>query len=816
MTQQDILQAALSYAHSGLSVIPTGKDKLPEFNLLPRYPDTQSGEMKPTWEPFTQYIADDETLNKWFGNGCHANIAVVAGMVSGGLCNIDFDEARFYPTWKQNVKDLANGLVVQRTGKGFHVMFRCPDPGENRKLAYVIDDTQATGRRVAIETRGNGGYFLIAPSIHSSGKRYEIVEGDITNIPLISQAQANALLQAAIDLDEAPYTKQQLEAQARREESAQPKARPPDSDSAIHAYNQITPIEHILQENGYKARGSRFVRPNGKSASVAIKDGKSFHHSSNDPLCDGYWHDSFDVYCTFTHGGNVKEAVKTIAKSLGMEYSHDETWDNIEIPAEFVRDILETQPNVSQNAPAEISDLAKKLLYETHDHEGHAKCTILLFPNRFTHSRTHGWMYYNDKYWKRENAEAKVDRAIVKTLSARRVYAQKTDNKPLLKITRLMRENVSGAKTLLSSRVTVDIEFFDDHPNLLNCNNGVLNLQTGELTPHNPSQLFTYAINTNYNPNADSSPWLQFLTEAVNGNQELIDYLQMSLGYSLTGHTKEEIMYYVFGPSRSGKGTFTETIMKLLGRPLAVETDFATFTAERKGDNQNFDLAPLKPCRFVAASESNKNIPLNPAKVKYLTGGNYIRCAFKYGDHFEYKPMFKIWLSSNHPVNVDVDDNAAWGRVRVIDFPNSHLGKEDKNLKEKLSQPAVLEGVLAWIVEGARQWYQSPTGLPFPECVKASTQKQRDSLDYIQQFIDEEMEVSGEPKVFEATGNIHTRYENWCDANGVKPKYINQFTQALVSKGFETGKELVMGVQKRVIYGMRFKPIEKKDEKLPF
>lgn len=113
-----------------------------------------------------------------------------------------------------------------------------------------------------------------------------------------------------------------------------------------------------------------------------------------------------------------------------------------------------------------------------------------------------------------------------------------------------------------------------------------------------------------------------------------MDWLQMAVGYSLTGHTREEVLFYLYGPPRSGKGTLTEMILALLGSPLAKEVNFATFTAQRSGDSQNFDLAPLKPCRTVLASESNAYERFNKAKVKMLTGGNEVYCAFKHQTHF--------------------------------------------------------------------------------------------------------------------------------------------------------------------------------------
>jgi P4 family phage/plasmid primase-like protien len=217
-----------------------------------------------------------------------------------------------------------------------------------------------------------------------------------------------------------------------------------------------------------------------------------------------------------------------------------------------------------------------------------------------------------------------------------------------------------------------------------------------------------------------------------------------------------------------------------------MEVDFNTFTAKREGDTQNFDLAPLKPARIVFASESNKYQSLNPAKVKALTGGNLVYCAFKHKDPFTYQPQYAIWLSSNHDTNADPDDDAIWSRLKCIEFPNSQLGREDKSLKRRMQAPDNLECVLAWLVDGAFQWYQcGHHGLSTPEEVRRQTQKQRDAQDAVGLWLEECCERVAD----EWTSNtlITTSYENWCEANGFEPKKAKGLTQSLAAHGFKTG-----------------------------
>src|SRR5690606_199063 len=150
-----------------------------------------------------------------------------------------------------------------------------------------------------------------------------------------------------------------------------------------------------------------------------------------------------------------------------------------------------------------------------------------------------------------------------------------------------------------------------------------------------------------YDPLADYCHWIEFLTAVVDGGQPVIDFLQMFYGYCLTGRTQEEVLLYMNGVSRAGKGTLAETILALVGRPLSAAVAFSTFVRRREAGDQSFDLAPLKPARLIVASESNERDTLNSGMIKSLTGGDLITCAYKNKDQFSYKPIFKPVLLSN-------------------------------------------------------------------------------------------------------------------------------------------------------------------------
>lgn len=420
------------------------------------------------------------------------------------------------------------------------------------------------------------------------------------------------------------------------------------------------------------------------------------------------------------------------------------------------------------------------LNYDATDN-GNAEIVKLIHGADYLHVPSHGWLWWNGAFWTDELADPKIELTITDVLKERRKAAVDAERESIVKAALTNNSRIRAAKQRLTAHLAATIDTFDQDPDLLNCLNGVINLKTGRLTPHE-RQRFTHCVMTHYDPNATSQDWIAFL-ESVLPDPEVRDYLQLALGYTLTGHTKEECLFYLRGETRSGKSALAEVLVSLLGRPLATATEFSTFTAERSVDSQNFAIAPLKAARLVVASESGEGEYLNVGKVKQMTGGDFITAAHKHKDSFTFRPQWKIWLLSNYPPRGSVDDDALWvARLRVIEFPNSFLGHEDKDLKQRLRQPENQTGILAWLVEGARRWYAE--GLKVPDSVTATTKRYRTELDWIAQW---QEECCTQNAVWTANHVLYQSYENWCTDNGVKPKGARSWGKALSSKGFEVG-----------------------------
>ena len=300
---------------------------------------------------------------------------------------------------------------------------------------------------------------------------------------------------------------------------------------------------------------------------------------------------------------------------------------------------------------------------------------------------------------------------------------------------------------------------FDRDDMLINVANGYIDLTSRELYKHDINKMFSQITNTDYTEKMQPAVWLDFLNDIFAGDQEVIRYIQKALGYSLTGSTREQIMFILFGKGRNGKSIFVEVISEILG-------DYsnnmqAKSLMVKKNDNVNTDIARLSKARFVTSSEPNEGFRFDEGLIKQLTGGDKVTARFLYAEEFEYTPKFKIWVSTNHKPIIRGTDDGIWRRLVLIPFDvQIPEEKVDKDLKYKLLREA--PAILNWMAEGAYMWMQE--GLAMPEKLKEASKAYRNEMDVIEQFIEDECKRVDDGKV--KAHELYELYKKWADDNG--------------------------------------------------
>jgi putative DNA primase/helicase len=346
---------------------------------------------------------------------------------------------------------------------------------------------------------------------------------------------------------------------------------------------------------------------------------------------------------------------------------------------------------------------------------------------------------------------------------------------------------VSGIVRLAQAlpQLQVRADEFDPDEHLLNAENGVIDLRTGELLPHDPKLMMSRLAPAAYDPEAVFPLWDETVRLALLGDEEKIAFMQRALGYSLTGYTSEDKFVNLVGASGyNGKTTIITAVATLLG-------DYATtlrVEALLAGHEHAIphDLADLRGARFVVTSETPKGKRFDDRLLKMLSGDDEITACYKFGNNFRFYPQFKLFMYSNHPPLVSASDEAVWRRAVTVrfDFNFKTYAGFDQGVKDKLRAPDARPGILAWLVRGALAWKKD--GLMIPKIVQAETAAHRLEVSEVQTFLDECCVIDpGIDEYASITGQeLYRTFTAWARERGAAKMTMSAFNAELRRLGY--------------------------------
>ena len=329
------------------------------------------------------------------------------------------------------------------------------------------------------------------------------------------------------------------------------------------------------------------------------------------------------------------------------------------------------------------------------------------------------------------------------------------------------------------AEVAVTAEVWDRNPWLLNCQNGTLDLKTGALLPHRREDCCTRLAPVDYDPDAPCPLWQRSLAR-WQPQEDVRAFLQRAVGYSLTGETLEEVLFFTYGQGKNGKSKFTETLQALLseyGVKAAAET-FMLKKSDRGAATP--ELIALIGRRFVSVSEVEGGQSFSESLLKDMTGGDTMTARPLYRNEINFRPLFKLWFYGNVRPRIDGTDDGIWRRMMLIPFKVTIPKEEqDKHLLPKLL--AELPGILNWALAGCRQWQAE--GLNPPPSVLSATDEYRQDMDTIGAFLEEK--CARAEKYTVRAAEIYEAYTEWSKAAGEKPVTQNAFGHSLTQRGME-------------------------------
>jgi putative DNA primase/helicase len=343
-------------------------------------------------------------------------------------------------------------------------------------------------------------------------------------------------------------------------------------------------------------------------------------------------------------------------------------------------------------------------------------------------------------------------------------------------------------------RLVIAAEALDSDIWLLDTPGGTIDLRTGKTRPGLPDDHLTKI--TAVGQGGECPKFMAFLDRAMGGDVEMIAFLQRLFGYALTGSTREDVIAFLHGPGRNGKGVFLHTVASLLGE-YAKTTRIETFL-ESQFDRHPTDEADMAGARLVTSDEIPPGRRWDEAKLKRFSGGEPIKARFMRQDMFEYQPQMLLTFSANNKPRLQTVDEAIRARMLLIPFSVViPKGERDPTLKEQLR--AEWGGILAWLVQGCLEWQRG--GLRPPAAVLAATEEYLTSEDTLTTWLDERCVLA--PGKWAERGGLFASWTSWAMSARESVGTAKQFYEAMRGKHFEdVGRE-----GKRGFAGVQLKPI---------
>lgn len=324
---------------------------------------------------------------------------------------------------------------------------------------------------------------------------------------------------------------------------------------------------------------------------------------------------------------------------------------------------------------------------------------------------------------------------------------------------------------------------FDRDKYALNTPDGIIDLRSGKLLSHDIEKYITKLCGTGLSE-ADCPVWKSFLDVVFDGDPEMIRYIQKAVGYSLSGSTSEQCVFFLYGTGRNGKSTFLDTVRAMLGDYASNAQPETIMVSPKSAGGARSDIARLKGTRFVTTVEPNEGMRLDEGLIKQLTGGDPVTTRFQYSSEFEFVPEFKIWMATNHKPIIRGTDTGIWRRIHLVPFgvqiPES---KVDRSLPLKLRKE--LPAILKWAVDGYGL-YKSE-GLRLPSAALNAVNDYRREMDVVSAFISACCTIGGG---MEQSSALYAVYCKWASDNNEYKMSHTRFTTELLKKdGIERKRE---------------------------
>lgn len=745
------------------------------------------------WGIYQTELPSFGVMDEWWGNGHSYGLALIMGSVSGNLEMLELEgratdeevfakistelESRgvlgdWYALWE-------HGYVEESPSGGIHLIYRIEDhpvPG-NEKVARrpatadELADNPSDRVKVLAETRGEGGYVIVAPTsglCHPSGKAWHKLDGEFGQVATISWEVRQAIhsaIRSALDVPlPLPVPAPAIPHTSPGALSAGAGLRPGDD------WATRTSWADILEPHGWTQSHSRgqeefWVRPgksrrDGHSATTNFGGGDTLKIFSTS--VEGFeaeaTYSKFGAFAQLNHHGDYKAATQDlVAQGYGEQ-----------------RPVTAVQANTPTDV--EVAEGQAEVRHYRFADKGNAQ---RVWDRPSVRGKFH-FVVEEKKYrrWAGKKWEEDFDGGLAREFqdAAEQLIIQgERDQEPsVIKwgTTSLNQARINSGQASMADLkgVTVKTSAFDAPSQLINTNSCVVNISTGVTTPHDPKYMMTRTTGAAFDPGA-TCPRFQKFMEEVLPDPEVRAYVQRAVGYSLLGKADQRALFLVHGPSGTGKSTFIDIIGSVFGDYAGV-APAGTFKQTRDKGPSN-DIHSLRGKRFVSTSETGEHTQFDEDMLKRISGADTMSTRALYQEHQEWAPECAVWIATNHPPRFTPDDDAIWRRAKLIPFLTQFTqGNDCKEIPGLARQIVATEanGILNWILEGLADFVAN--GLSEPATVREAAQQHRQQSDPVSNFLDDKLnegvlELAEDAEI--QSSDLYTIYAEWARQTGDRP-----------------------------------------------
>lgn len=347
-------------------------------------------------------------------------------------------------------------------------------------------------------------------------------------------------------------------------------------------------------------------------------------------------------------------------------------------------------------------------------------------------------------------------------------------------------KNIVNTQSAAKPMVATDINLFDAQENYLNTPEATYDLKKGldGARVHNSADLLTKI--TNAAPGDEGRDlWEAALQLFFCGNQDLIGYVQETVGLAAIGKVYEEALIIAYGEGHNGKSTFWNTVSRVLGTYSgAISADALTAGCRR---NVKPEIAELKGKRLIIAAELEEGMRLSTSILKQLCSTDQIRGEKKFKDPFDFTPSHTVVLYTNHLPKVGASDEGTWRRLIVIPFHAKIEGKSDiKNYSDYLYEHAA-PAIMSWIIEGAKRVIGHDHKPVKPKVVVEAIAAYRGMNDWMGIFLEECCDAGDGLEC--KSGELYEEFRSYCLRTGEYARTNADFVLELEKRGFSRKKK---------------------------